>query len=80
VLQFGPSDNGSFGVTVVDAGPGFDPRPLSEDRDWTLEGGLGVTLIRGLADEVSFVRGEGMRVHMNFKVGLEADHRPETGA
>jgi serine/threonine-protein kinase RsbW len=72
VLQFGPTDNGSFEVTIVDAGPGFDPTPLNSDRDWSLEGGLGVILIRGLADDVRFIRGEGMRVHMRFKVGLSA--------
>ena len=71
VLQFGPTDNGSFGVTIVDAGPGFELPPPAHDRDWTLEGGLGVTLIQGLADDVTFVRGEGMRVHMRFKVNLE---------
>lgn len=77
VLQFGPSGDGSFEVTVVDAGPGFDPAPPAEDRDWTLEGGLGVTLIRGLADEVNFIRGEGMKVHMNFKVGLDAENNSQ---
>ena len=71
VLQFGPTDNGSFGVTIVDAGPGFEPPPLFHERDWMLEGGLGVTLIQGLADDVSFVRDEGMRVQMTFKVALD---------
>ncbi|MGH8887136.1 MAG: ATP-binding protein [Egibacteraceae bacterium] len=70
VLQFGPTDNGSFEVTIIDAGPGFDPPPPDRDRDWTLESGLGVMLIRALADDVTFVRGEGMRVHMSFQVGL----------
>jgi serine/threonine-protein kinase RsbW len=73
VLQFGPSGDGWFEVTVVDTGPGFDPTPPLQERDWMLEGGLGVTLIRGLADEVTFLRGEGMRVHMNFKVALDVD-------
>ncbi|MGH8910753.1 MAG: ATP-binding protein [Egibacteraceae bacterium] len=73
VLQFGPSGDGWFEVTVVDAGPGFDPMSPLQERDWTLEGGYGVMLIEGLADEVSFIRDEGMRVHMNFKVSLGVD-------
>lgn len=71
VLQFGAAGNSSFEVTIVDAGPGFDPLPFLPNRDWTLEGGLGVMLIRELADDVRFVRGEGMRVHMSFKIGLQ---------
>ncbi|MGH8902209.1 MAG: ATP-binding protein [Egibacteraceae bacterium] len=70
VLQFGPTGNGSFEVTIIDAGPGFDPSPTDRERDWTLEGGLGVMLIRELADDVTFMRSEGMRVHMSFRVGL----------
>ncbi|MGH3922189.1 MAG: ATP-binding protein [Pseudonocardiaceae bacterium] len=71
VLQFGPTGNGSFQVTIADAGPGFDPLPTDRERDWTLEGGLGVMIIRELADDVTFIRSEGMRVHMNFRVGLD---------
>lgn len=73
VLQFGTADD-SFAVTVVDDGPGFEPMPPEsiQDRAWSIEGGLGVTLIRGLADDVSFVHGEGMRVAMRFEVGLHA--------
>src|SRR3712207_4475216 len=40
ILQFGTTGNGSFDVTIVDAGPGFEPPPPVPDRDWTLEGGL----------------------------------------
>jgi serine/threonine-protein kinase RsbW len=71
LLQFGPTNNSSFEVTIIDAGPGFDPLPPDPGRDWTLEGGLGVMLIRELADDVTFVRSEGMRVHMSFRVGLQ---------
>ncbi|MEX0659163.1 MAG: ATP-binding protein [Egibacteraceae bacterium] len=75
VLSFGPTHENTFGVTIVDAGPGFDPpSPDAPDtRAWTDEGGLGVTLIRGLADDVEFVRGDGMRVNMHFAVGLSAN-------
>lgn len=74
VLSFGPTPGDTFGVTIVDTGPGFDPLPpdAHERRDWTDESGLGVTLIRGLADDVEFVRGEGMRVNMHFAVRLAA--------
>jgi serine/threonine-protein kinase RsbW len=72
VLRFGRDDSGRFGVTVVDAGPGFDPVDPQEalQRDWSLESGLGVTLIRGLTDEVEFLRGDGMSVSMHFAVEL----------
>lgn len=75
VLSFGPTEHGSFEVTILDDGPGFEPEDLAgtQERDWTLEGGLGVTLIRGLADEVEFLRGEGMSVNMRFTVGLSSN-------
>lgn len=70
VLAFGPRD-GHFQVTIQDTGPGFEPQPGdTEGRDWTKEGGLGVTVIRGLADDVAFVREKGTRVHMTFAVGF----------
>ncbi|HWB72960.1 MAG TPA: ATP-binding protein [Egibacteraceae bacterium] len=72
VLSFGPTAARTFEVTISDTGAGFEP--LSPEafqrRDPTTEGGLGVTIIRGLADDVEFVRGEGMRVHMRFEVDL----------
>jgi serine/threonine-protein kinase RsbW len=70
VLRFGATDKDAFEVTIIDAGPGFDPLPVNHDRDWTLESGLGVMLIRELADDVRFVRAEGMRVHMSFEISL----------
>ena len=75
VLSFGPTPQDAFGVTIIDTGPGFDPAPPEAHtmREWTDEGGLGVTLIRGLADDVEFMRGEGMRVNMRFAVGLSAN-------
>lgn len=71
VLAFGASD-GRFEVTIQDAGPGFEPPPPEHaaSRDWTQENGLGVTLIRGLADDVAFRRGEGTEVHMTFGVTI----------
>lgn len=75
VLTFGPTNRDAFCVTIIDAGPGFEPlEPDAHDRrDWTDEGGLGVTLIRGLADDVEFLSGDGMRVNMRFAVGLSAN-------
>lgn len=71
-VRFGVGGGGVFEVTVTDCGPGFDPgEPIDiEERDWTLESGLGVTLIRGLTDEVEFVRGEGMDVHLRFAFAI----------
>lgn len=76
VLSFGPTEERTFGVTIVDTGPGFEPLPpeAHEMRSWTDESGLGVTLIRGLADDVEFLRGEGMRVNMRFAVALGNGH------
>lgn len=72
ILGFGPQAN-AFEVTVKDTGAGFEPlhEDAIGDRDWRAEGGLGVTIIRGLADDVEFVRGEGMKVNMKFSVGLD---------
>lgn len=75
MLRFGTDDEQRFQVTVVDSGPGFQPgSPVSlNGRDLLDESGLGVTIIRGLADDVRFERGEGMRVSMRFALVL-ADH------
>jgi serine/threonine-protein kinase RsbW len=74
VLSFGEAD-GSFAVTVTDAGPGFEPVASHEPSagDWTNESGLGVTLVRHLADEVRFLRGEGMQLCIRFAVGLDPE-------
>ena len=72
VISFGP-DEGRFKVTIQDTGPGFEPPPPvdGEERDWTEESGLGVTVIRGLADDVAFVPGDGTAVHISFAIGLD---------
>ncbi len=73
VLSFGATAAGQFAVTIADAGPGFDPAPpeAHDRRDWSLENGLGVTLIRGLADDVEFRHHAGMVVHMRFAVDID---------
>ena len=73
-LRFGLADRGAFEVTVADSGPGFEPGAprVIDERDWTIEGGLGVTLIRGLTDDVEFVRSDGMSVHLRFAIALDA--------
>ena len=73
VLSFGQADGG-FEVVVSDAGPGFEPLDpaVAAQHDWRSESGLGVTIIRGLADEVDFEHAEGMRVNMRFSVGMGA--------
>jgi serine/threonine-protein kinase RsbW len=73
ILQFGVADDGTFEVTIVDSGPGFEPvNPASMNgRDWSIEGGLGITIIRELADDVRFLRADGMRVSMRFAMELE---------
>ncbi|HEV2057839.1 MAG TPA: ATP-binding protein [Solirubrobacteraceae bacterium] len=69
-LTFGPTGADQFGVTIADAGPeGAAPDSIG-GRNWNADGGLGVTLIRGLADVVDFRRDAGVSVHMRFAVGL----------
>lgn len=69
-LTFGPTGADQFGVTITDAGP-QDTGPESIGaRNWNADGGLGVTLIRGLADVVDFRREASVSVHMRFSVGL----------
>src|SRR3712207_2212486 len=52
VLLFGPTGNDHFGVTIADAG--VPAARIASDGDvdgaWKSEGGLSLTLIRGLAD------------------------------
>ena len=74
-LTFGVTGSGQFAVTIADAGPGFDPAPpeASSTREWTSESGLGVTLIRNLADVVEFQRDQGMVVRMRFEVDMPDD-------
>ena len=80
-LCFGVAGGGTFQVTVADTGPGFEPHDdaAAEGRDWTVEGGLGVTLIRGLADDVEFVQGAGTSVHLRFTVTLNGRQTAGTG-
>lgn len=62
-------DDGELQVEVTDRGPGFEP-PTQQDpeaRDWSMEGGLGLTLMRTLADDASFERTQGMRVRLRFR-------------
>ena len=58
-------------MTISDAGPAdVEPPDSMGSRNWNTEGGLAVTLIRGLADVVDFRRDAGTSVHMRFAVGL----------
>ena len=73
VIAFGPQ-GGQFQVTIQDTGPGYEPPPPpvgDGPREWTEEGGLGIMVIRGLADDVSFVQGQGTQVHISFAIGLD---------
>jgi serine/threonine-protein kinase RsbW len=78
-VRFGPTDNAEFAVTIADTGSGFEPSSPAElaQRDRSIEGGLGVTLIRGLTDHVEFVRASGMRVQFRFALALT--ERPLAG-
>ena len=71
VLSFGVRNGSHFGVTITDAAPDVAPHSIGA-RNWTADGGLGVTLIRGLADGVEFRRDTGVSVHMRFVVDRDA--------
>jgi serine/threonine-protein kinase RsbW len=70
VLQFGPAGVDHFGVTIADAAviQAAEDDIDAGDREWSAQGGLSLTLIRGLADVVDFDGGSGMSVHMRFAV------------
>ena len=76
-LRFGVARGGAFEVSVADCGPGFDPGEQvgTSEYDLTDEGGLGVTLIRGLTDDVEFVRDAGMHVHLRFAIAFSDNGR-----
>lgn len=66
-LRSGDGTGDAFAVTVQDEGPGFDPEACAaREREWSEENGLGLTLIKGLADHAEFVREGGMRVKLRF--------------
>jgi serine/threonine-protein kinase RsbW len=69
VLTFGTTPGGQFGVSIAGVVPGdADGAPPPEVGDWSPEGGLGFTLIRGLADDVDIHEEPSMVVHMRFSV------------
>ena len=70
VLQFGPAGVDHFGVTIADAAvvQNTDEDAEADDREWTAQGGLSLTLIRGLADVVDLDGGSSTSVHMRFAV------------
>ena len=70
VLSFGTTGN-QFAVSIDDGAP-TSADEGSAVGDWAPEGGLGITLIRGLADDVDFGREAGNVVHMRFVVDDEA--------
>jgi serine/threonine-protein kinase RsbW len=52
-------------IEVVDDGEGFDPERASDDADGLVEGGLGIAIIRAIADELEIGvgdRGRGSRL------------------
>ena len=73
-LIFGATGRNQFAVTIADAGQVSeeDTADAIGARNWNSDGGLGVTLIRGLADVVDFAGDTGMSVHMRFDVGASS--------
>ena len=68
MLSFGTVGN-QFAVSIDDGAPSDDASDVSE---WLGDGGLGVTLIRGLADDVEFSE-PGNVVHMRFAMEDDDD-------
>jgi len=48
-------------IEVSDDGEGFDPRSEGDEADELAEGGLGIAIIRSVADELEIGRGESGR-------------------
>ena len=72
VLTFGPVGRDQFSVSIADAA--LDTQiEAGAVEDWAPETPLGVTLIRGLADDVEFRSEIGNVVHMRFGVGPDND-------
>lgn len=70
-ITFGAGEHADFQVAVRDAGAGFQPIAVDVDtRDWTAESGLGITILRALADSVTFEYRDGMHVDMRFGLTL----------
>jgi serine/threonine-protein kinase RsbW len=71
-LRFGPTSANQFAVTIADLAADDAAPDAMGGRHWDADGGLGVTLIRGLADVVDFRRDAGVSVHMRFAVDAMA--------
>ncbi len=66
------SDPGTVVAEIIDRGDGFDPSE-TVDRATRKDGGLGIPLMRALADEVEFVRsGKGMTVRLTKRAKIPA--------
>lgn len=67
-------DGQTLQVTVTDQGPGFvapaqgEPLPAAPDSPDDVAESLGLTVMRQLADEVEFVRAQGMTVSLRFRL------------
>jgi len=60
-------------IEVVDDGEGFDPHAGRGDGDELVEGGLGIAIIRSIADELEFGVGEdGRGSRLRFVKALDA--------
>jgi serine/threonine-protein kinase RsbW len=60
-------------IEVVDDGEGFDPSAEREEGDDLVEGGLGIAIIRSIADELEIGAGEGGKgSRLRFAKSLDA--------
>jgi serine/threonine-protein kinase RsbW len=60
-------------IEVADDGEGFDHRAVEDDGDELVEGGLGIAIIRALADEFELgTKGEGRGSRLRFVKRLAA--------
>jgi serine/threonine-protein kinase RsbW len=60
-------------IEVVDDGEGFDPSAEREEGDDLVEGGLGIAIIRSIADELEIGAGAGGRgSRLRFAKSLDA--------
>jgi anti-sigma regulatory factor (Ser/Thr protein kinase) len=77
VLSFGPTRGGAFGVAIAGVGPDLaQPATHELGSGWSDHAGLGVTVIRGLADHVRFVGSGDHGIALAFEVALSDDAKP----
>lgn len=73
VVAFG-AHRGAFEVHVLDSSLFSNAKMPEALREWPDEGGLGLTLMEGLADEVVFPESSGSQLVLRFLLSGHSEH------